>query len=336
MLFDFISGLGQALTYTSSLVAINHYFKRYRTVACGIHSMATSMGTMVFAPLLSALLDKYDWRVTLSIVGGICLHICVCGMFLRPLPQTLKNVDDCEFELETAHHSSAMKLSDNSAPIERQETDEMCPDENETRSRDIEMKYDMRSRPNGVLRYGGFVLYCASMGLVGLGHPSVFVHLTDFSRAKGASQQETALCLSLIGFMGLLGRSLVGIAASERVMGTLLPLMGTLWVTGMTTVCFPILVNSTGGRVVFSLLFGLYGSCYNALLGPLTVQLVGLENLTWAIAVLLVTEGIAMLAGPPITGIASRCYISIRSCFPLKAMCSHKIRSPLCCIPCFK
>ena len=45
----------------------------------------SGVGSFVFAPVVQVLLEKFDWKFTMSIVACIILQTCICGALLKPL-----------------------------------------------------------------------------------------------------------------------------------------------------------------------------------------------------------------------------------------------------------
>lgn len=86
--FGFVSGLGMAMGYVTSLVMVAFYFEKKRALATGLSVCGSGIGTFVFAPLTEILLTTYGWRGCLIIWSGIALNLCVCGCLLRPLEFT--------------------------------------------------------------------------------------------------------------------------------------------------------------------------------------------------------------------------------------------------------
>lgn len=68
-----------------SIVMVGFYFDRKRALATGIAVCGSGIGTFVFAPLGSMLLESYSWKGANIILAGIILNGIVCGAVFRPL-----------------------------------------------------------------------------------------------------------------------------------------------------------------------------------------------------------------------------------------------------------
>ena len=68
------------------------YFSTNYVTASGVGAAGVSLGMIFFAPLTQLLLDTYGWRGAMLILGGINLHLGVCGLLLGP-PSSAKTED---------------------------------------------------------------------------------------------------------------------------------------------------------------------------------------------------------------------------------------------------
>lgn len=82
------TGFGCALTWTPTVTMLGSYFDKRRPVANAFASARECILDFVLTPLFQFLIDSFSWRGALLILGGLQLHLCVCGMLLRPLKAT--------------------------------------------------------------------------------------------------------------------------------------------------------------------------------------------------------------------------------------------------------
>lgn len=78
-----IAGLGLGLNYVTAVVSIAFWFDKKRTFATGIGASGTGIGTFIYAPFTTWLIDAYGWRGATLIIAGTCFNLCVCGMVMR-------------------------------------------------------------------------------------------------------------------------------------------------------------------------------------------------------------------------------------------------------------
>lgn len=82
------------LMYLCSYVMIGHYFEKWRAFATGFSSCGSGVGTFVFAPLSSYLIEKFGWRGALLLLAGVILQGCVIGMTFRSVPDDFSTNDE--------------------------------------------------------------------------------------------------------------------------------------------------------------------------------------------------------------------------------------------------
>lgn len=74
-----------SLCFTAAIVAVTYYFEKRRALATGLTVCGSGIGTFVFAPLIDALIDHYEWKGALLILSAILLNLVVCGALMRDL-----------------------------------------------------------------------------------------------------------------------------------------------------------------------------------------------------------------------------------------------------------
>jgi MFS transporter, MCT family, solute carrier family 16 (monocarboxylic acid transporters), member 14 len=73
------------MMYLPAIVMVGYYFDKRRALAVGIAVCGTGIGTVVFAPFVSFLVQQFTWRGANIILGGVVLNGIVFGAFYRPL-----------------------------------------------------------------------------------------------------------------------------------------------------------------------------------------------------------------------------------------------------------
>lgn len=81
--FGVVAGLGLGLCYVTAVVSIAYWFDKYRTLAIGLGSCGTGVGTFVYAPLTQFFINEYGWRGTILLLAGTFFNMCVCGALMR-------------------------------------------------------------------------------------------------------------------------------------------------------------------------------------------------------------------------------------------------------------
>lgn len=73
------------MMYLPSIVMVGYYFDKYRAFATGIAVCGSGIGTFVFAPMATYLVNEYSWRGCNIIISGIILHGIIFGATFLPL-----------------------------------------------------------------------------------------------------------------------------------------------------------------------------------------------------------------------------------------------------------
>ncbi|XP_055904897.1 monocarboxylate transporter 10-like isoform X2 [Eupeodes corollae] len=75
--YGFMLGLGTSLVYTPTLSVLGVYFKRYLGKVNGFVCTGASIFTVIMAPILSYILNTYDFRIALQV-----LAVCFCFLIV--------------------------------------------------------------------------------------------------------------------------------------------------------------------------------------------------------------------------------------------------------------
>ena len=71
--------------YLPSIVSVSIYFEEKRALATGIAVCGSGVGMFLLAPITELLLNAFNWRWTLVLLGGLILNGMVFGALVRPL-----------------------------------------------------------------------------------------------------------------------------------------------------------------------------------------------------------------------------------------------------------
>ena len=165
--------------------------------------------------------------------------------------------------------------------------------------------YSCSCSKSGTLHFvftGKFMIFCASIFMFGIGLSALYLHLSAFAIASGASETEASFLITLLGISSIISRVFTGVAGNDNSIDNTILYIGAFGIAGISTMICPSFGTSSNGRMVYALFFGFYGSCFNVLLAPLTVEIIGLKNLSMAFGIEMVVNGVAYFIGPPIAG----------------------------------
>ncbi|XP_052782923.1 monocarboxylate transporter 3-like [Mya arenaria] len=85
--FGIVAGVGFCLMNMPPYIMLSRYFDKRLSLAFGIGTTGSGIGTLLFNPLSKVLIDTYTWRGTILIEAGIILNGLLCALVLRPLPK---------------------------------------------------------------------------------------------------------------------------------------------------------------------------------------------------------------------------------------------------------
>jgi MFS family permease len=82
--YGVLGGVGLGLMYVPAMVAVSQYFSRRLSFATGLCVTGSGVGTFLFAPLASALVQWGGWRGCNRVMALICTLGLLCGLALKP------------------------------------------------------------------------------------------------------------------------------------------------------------------------------------------------------------------------------------------------------------
>ena len=92
--YGFIGGIGFCLIYMPSVITVGYYFEKWRALATGISLCGSGVGTFIFAPLCTYLINTFGWRQSLLILAGLILICGFLGIAYRPIKPIQVAIDE--------------------------------------------------------------------------------------------------------------------------------------------------------------------------------------------------------------------------------------------------
>ena len=262
-----VSGLGYCMMFVTALGVVPPHFGRRRTLAAGVASIGTGVGTWVMPLLTRPLMDHYTWRGAMIILSGINLNGVVFGALYQQ-PRVLAKVN--------GSHKNRSPLRQLAVSLSKVFT--------------LSLLKDVR-----------FVIFALHVAGWQLGQVLMMVLFGDFVKHRGLSGTDTAQMLSVFGLGSALGRILSALTAdvicSKKLnfynTGTIMRAVAMFLVPSFSTywpLMFLMLINGMG--------FGFEGGTFVA--G--TTQLTGVRKVVGALGYVSLTTGVGCLVGPPYGG----------------------------------
>ena len=73
--YGVLGGLGLGLMYVPAVTAVGYWFEKKRSLVTGISTCGSGFGTIVFAPVVTALESNLGWQWCNRIVASFCLAV---------------------------------------------------------------------------------------------------------------------------------------------------------------------------------------------------------------------------------------------------------------------
>ena len=80
-----MTGVGVGLSTTPGVILTARYFDKRRGIANAFCLSGTAAGSFALPFLIEFLLDAYEFRGTMLVLGGCMLHILISSALFRPL-----------------------------------------------------------------------------------------------------------------------------------------------------------------------------------------------------------------------------------------------------------
>ncbi|CAC5421059.1 SLC16A12 [Mytilus coruscus] len=267
--YGIIAGTGFSFTVTTSIVILGYAFEKYRSATVGVSMAFAGAGMFACGPLVQSLVDNYSVLGAFLLLGGIASNFFVCGALMKPSGLEEWHKKFLKHNKQNTGASSILK----------------------------------RFLHFGVFKNISFVFILLGAIFVGLPYSLVLLHLPNYSVTEGYTHEDGAFLVAMIGLGSTLNRILVGVASGDGGLDVLLLYFGSLALTGVTTLVFPLFSAYYIGQCIYSFIFGLYSGAFCALTNPICFEMVGLDNLPTAIGLYFCAIGIGGLIGPPLAGL---------------------------------
>jgi len=310
-------GLGLGIIYLPRLDCITQYFDKKRPFVTGIAICGSGIGTFIMAPLTDVLLNTYDWKICLVILGGLCFVNCIFGLMFKPLPKCQdEDSIGCE-RLGDTNSETLLKAEDDQGSHKETFREMML-----------------------LLRDWAFMLFAVSNFLTSLGYPIPYTFVPDNALRLGLTETQGSYLVGLIGISNTIARVVLGALsqklnrlflyntclvicgltmavsnffqpASAAILGVDCPvfLANNTIIPAMDSVLIPANTNTTSwvcdpyvGQLVYVNCYGVTSAAYVLLTTLVLADLLGADKFTNSFGLLLLFQGVATFIGPPVVG----------------------------------
>lgn len=334
-----LMGLGFALSFTPAIVVVPMWFEKQKALAMGIAGAGAGVGTFAMAPVANALIVGFGWRQALLILGcsvgglmfvaallfalptipyGSDVHPDVSGPSIPSAPSTssiagLVSSTGVEVELSEARCKLAPKLAEES------ETDVASPPAaaisgaslspaavagplKSTAAGDEETASSRRLGVCELLAGRRFLCLFLGIAVMTGGYNAVFSHLVNSNQLAGASPNESALAISVLGVSSTISGVIVGRIADSGLLRSEHLWYGAILVGGLATTLVSVLEQSSAGRFLYAGVFGLCGGAIVSLVPVAAGDAVHARDVPLGVGMLNSVQTLPVLFAPPIAG----------------------------------
>ncbi|KAF3689556.1 Monocarboxylate transporter 2 [Channa argus] len=275
-----IGGCGLSLNLNASLTIISKYFVAKRPLANGLAMAGSPVFLCVLAPLNQYLLDKFGWRGSLFILGGLMLNCCVAGALMRPVVVPCKPGSSAlQNKVEEQSNKCNPKLKGS------------CM-KNAT-FLDLSFFKDR-----------GFVIYLIGNMMFIFGAYAPIVFLSAYAVVQGVEEYSAAYLLSITGFVDMFVRPGTGLVANTKWIRSRIQYFFSFAMifNGTCHLLCPLMKSYTF-LVVYAVFFGIGFGMVFALIFECLMDLMGNQRFPSAVGLVTIIECFPMLLGPPAAGL---------------------------------
>ena len=249
---------------------------------------------MVFAPLTQNLLEGFGWRGTLVILGGITLHLTLCGAIFKPPPKDKRDFFPLlRSDMKTSETYDAINCEDD----EHDAYDAITCEDDEHDKDDKDDKDDERK-----------CTYCfkfADLSLAAFADEYAWVgwiiYVVPHAEQKGLTSYQSASLSTVGGCSALIGMTIASVLIDRDLMKENTVKNLSLLFMGVSSLIDP-LCNTLVSLMAATFVFGFGAGAVNTAILALTKSVVGTENLVKGISYISAITTIATLATSGITG----------------------------------
>ncbi|KAK6110160.1 Major Facilitator Superfamily protein [Brugia pahangi] len=292
--FGIIGGIGFGLVYLPSILVVNQYFEKRRALAMGIAVCGSGIGTTVFSQLFPFLLEvcENNWRHFLVYAAFITLLSVLCGLCYRKIPleipsednedKRMKSDSDSSYEGNDGHDSLSSQLTTNHSISMSSLQGKVFQDEAEEMTGNLMMISRTTTQVPSQKSRKAFPLQNAIK--------------------VGATSSQQSYLLFVIGLVNIFGRILCGLISDLPNVDPLFIHNLGIIIGGLATCIVPLLTQYWM-YVVYTIPFAWSVACFSSLRAIICIELLGLEKLSNAFGMMMLSMGIAALIGPPLAAL---------------------------------
>ena len=278
------------------------YFKdNQKMTALGILSLGSSIGSMVIPILLEKLIETYEWRGTLLIVGGIACNICVSALLGSHRGDTIKATTHPGSEYISNDEVPGMQNHKEETPNNASSTKKLSQFSLEDK---LKVTQPFRARVKTLFTNRSFVLYGFSIIMTFPPIIAIHIFLIDYYQAKEIPRNTGVWLYFGMNVAGFVSRILLTFLIKlERIPKLAIPLSLNI-VESFAMFAFPF-TKTVPECAVATCLFGASEAGMVSLISIISLELVGNDDYPLALGIIFTLLGVANAIAGPLSGKAT-------------------------------
>lgn len=342
-----LSGLGYCLSFLPTVTILSQYFDKKRSVVTAVASTGECFAMFAFAPALTALKERIDWRYSILLVGLLQLNIAVCGALLRPIiiqpageaaPGAQEPRHEAQFMMDNEKTRTSIDSIDSGVELPTSPRHPALAAHTELEARGEPQAGTGTTRAPlldfSILREKSFICYALFGLFATLGFFAPSLYIIPLGISLGIEAERAAFLLSAMAIAEVFGRIGMGFVLNREPLRKIYIELICVVLLTVSLLAFPF-ASEFWGLMCCSVFFGCMVGTVAGTHIPMLAEddVVGIQKMSSAAGVYVFIQSIAGLAGPPLAGllvdqskIYSRAFYSCAAGMAVAALCLALVR----------
>ncbi|EDO35238.1 predicted protein, partial [Nematostella vectensis] len=265
--YGLMFGVGASMCYFPSVIILGTYFNKRLSLANGLTSAGSGVGSLAMGPILQKVIEAVGMRNTMRISAAMISSIVLVSAIYRPINTPFLNAA----KYETKHQEANKK------------------------------KGCLKFLDFSLFKNKAYLLWAASLSLWMLGYFVPFVHLISLATIQGIDIYMATLLIGIMSVGSTIGRLIFGKIADHPKVNRLYLYQFSFLMIGISNTICPAF-STYAGLAFYAAFFGFFEGCYVLLAPVLTGDIVGRNNMATGVGVLFAIKSVPLTLGPPIAG----------------------------------
>jgi len=271
--YSVLLAIGTGPGYSVLMSTTSRWFDKKRGLALAITASGGGLGTIVLAPFAAYLIDSFDWRTAIAVLG------LIVGLVIAPLSMLLKK-EPAEIGMLP---DGAKAPPDTTAGVNSKDN---------PHAGSVTLAQALRTRNFWFL---GIVWLLFSLCL-----HLVYTHIVPYATDMDISTAEAAVVLGLIGSISIPGRLIMGVVSDKTGRKASAMVCGLLQVGAMVWVAW---ARGLWMFYIFAIVYGFASGGFDIPITALIGDIFGVHSLGEIMGVLVIGWGLGAATGPAVGGL---------------------------------